>query len=269
VSDQLLPKAEYTRTIKNAVVSVHDVMPETMGNVSEIMGTLRQLRIAPATLLVVPGRAWDEANLAQLRRWHSEGHELAGHGWSHTCPKPTNIYHRLHSRFISRNVAEHLALDESEILQLINRCHAWFIEQGLPAPLLYVPPAWAMGKMRMRRLGLSPFRYFEYLNGVYDADADFFAHTPLSGYEADTAIRANVLSVLNALNLRLCGLSGRPLRLSIHPHDFGLKLSCALHAHLASVKCALVNEDLFTPHIREKQPKTALLSPNEGVPHEN
>ncbi len=59
-----------------------------------------------------------------------------------------SAYHRLHAALISRDVAEHLSRPAHELVALVHRCHGWFAAHGLPAPTLYVPPAWALGGTR-------------------------------------------------------------------------------------------------------------------------
>ena len=217
------------------LVSIHDVMPETLDAVDDILR-----RIADAgtpgtvTLLVVPGRDWSEEGIATLRRWADAGHELAGHGWMHEVERIRGVRHRLHSLFISRNIAEHLALDEQGIRTLIHDCHAWFGRMGLPAPTMYVPPAWAMGRVDRDALRELPFRYYETLSGLYDAETGIMTRIPLVGFEADTPLRAGLLRIFNAANRWLANRRGR-LRLAIHPQDFGLRLADDLERMTAAV----------------------------------
>jgi hypothetical protein len=152
----------------------------------------------------------------------------------HEAATIQGLRHRLHSSLISRNVAEHLALDANGICALVEDCHAWFARQALPAPSLYVPPAWAMGPIDRRSLRALPFRYYETLTGLYDARDDRFAPLPLLGFEADTPGRAVSLKVLNAVNGWIGRCCGR-LRLAIHPRDFQLFLASDLERRLRSV----------------------------------
>ncbi len=108
------------------LISVHDVMPETLPEVREIVARLERRGRGPATLLVVPGRDWSPAEIDELRRWRDRGHELAGHGWEHRTPHVRGLWHRLHSLTASRQAAEHLSFDPPGILDLIRRCRAWF-----------------------------------------------------------------------------------------------------------------------------------------------
>ena len=205
------------------LVSVHDVMPETMGVVRDIVQHLDSHNVAPLTLLVVPGGAWSEPDIEWLRARQGRGDQLAGHGWIHRAGAPGGVYDRVHRRLFSRGVAEHLPLSAEEIARLIKNCHDWFVSQELSAPDLYVPPAWAMGRISREQLRALPFHSYETLTGIYDAENDRFQRVPLLGFEADTVFRALSLRLSNAANqiaARWLGL----LRVAIHPHDLQLHL---------------------------------------------
>lgn len=222
-----------------ALVSIHDVMPENLPQVARILDLLERLDVHPVTLLVVPGLAWDEEGLQQLRQWHSAGCELAGHGWTHRAARIGSLYHKVHSTLLSRNVAEHLALDAAGIERLIRDCHAWFADRGLPEPGLYVPPAWAMGAIRRSAFRDLPFRYYETLTGARDTDSGRFQSMPVIGFEADTRLRAIVLRISNAVNLLRIRLTKQPLRIAIHPHDLDYLLAPDVERLLRKAKGAM------------------------------
>ncbi|MBY6205003.1 polysaccharide deacetylase family protein [Halomonas denitrificans] len=216
------------------LVSIHDVMPETIDRVRRIFDRLIDARMQPVTLLVVPGRDWSSAAIDELRTMVSHGAELAGHGWTHKVERINGVKHALHSALISRRAGEHLALSRIGILRLMLKNRAWFETQGLPAPRLYVPPAWAMGPVPRTLLRRLPFDVYETTGGVYDATADRFLRLPMAGFETDTAFRAAVVRPFNALNRFWARRSGRPLRLGIHPDDFELRLADDLEAMIAA-----------------------------------
>ena len=200
-------------------------MPETLVAVGRCLERLDTAGLVPAELLVVPGLGWDAAGLDALRGFVARGHRLAGHGWSHRARTTRTAYHRLHAALISRDVAEHLSCTDAERVALVVRSHGWFASHGLPAPTLYVPPAWALGDARMLdALPAGGFRRFETLSGVHDRELGTFARLPLLGFEADTAFRARALNASNRLNLALARLVG-VARLALHPHDFELLLA--------------------------------------------
>ncbi|MFP4278663.1 MAG: polysaccharide deacetylase family protein [Halochromatium sp.] len=217
-----------------ALISVHDLMPETLPMVQRTLKRLERHRRAPVTLLVVPGRDWDRPALATLRSLERAGYPLAGHGWQHRAERFGSLYHRLHGLFLSRRVAEHLALDEAGIIALIQRCHAWFGDHGLEPPALYVPPAWAMGAIARARLREAcPFPLYERFDGVIDAAAERVRPLPLLGYEADQALRAPILRGWNRWNWRRAQRQGLPIRIGIHPRDIELALAADLERDLA------------------------------------
>ncbi len=225
-----------------ALVSIHDVMPETLDEVTGILTRLVVCGIRRATLLVVPGRAWSISDIARLRRWQEAGHMLAGHGWHHRIERFPTLYARAHGAILSRRSAEHLALDGPAIAALMDTNHAWFAHQGLARPSLYVPPAWALGKIGYEQLAARPFRFVETLGGVHDTRTRQFHRLPLVGFEADTALRALLLRASNASMYRL--IRQRPLRVAIHPADGRLYLAEALTQTLADIRWTLSYPDL-------------------------
>lgn len=229
-----------------ALVSIHDVMPETRERVTALLDTMPG-RIPPEriVLLVVPGRDWSPADLDWLRKLRARGHELAGHGWTHQCAPPRGLYHKVHSVLLSRDAAEHLSLDPTAIAALIRANFDWFSERGLGEPSLYVPPAWALGRVSRSVLRTLPFRYYETLSGVYDSSTDRFRRLPVIGFEADTPARAVPLRVINALQWRLARWLRRAPRIAIHPHDAELELAGDLRASLDAVTEPLVLSSLF------------------------
>lgn len=218
-----------------ALVSVHDVMPETRADVDATLALLAEIPPPQVTLLVVPGRQWDRDSLDWLRALEGKGHVLAGHGWRHRCAPPRSLYHRLHSLLLSRDAAEHLSLGRRELKDLLGANYAWFRAVGLTPPQLYVPPAWAQGALTRADLRALPFRWYETLGGVYDSRTDCFHPLPLAGFEADTRLRAVFLSAFNHFNRMHSRLSGRPLRLGIHPADHRSLLADQLRAYIATV----------------------------------
>lgn len=218
-----------------ALLSIHDVMPETLAAVHRCLELLRRHGVERSALLVVPGAGWSPPDLRALRALADAGHELLAHGWHHRT-QPSGLYHRLHAACFSRDVAEHLALDTAGISALMARSRGWFEAQGLPVPAGYVPPAWALGRLRGTALAGQPFAVVETLRGVYlrGAEEDFrFTPLPLVGFEADTALRAALLGRWNRLQLRRCRRLGLPLRIALHPGDPDLRLADQLRAVLA------------------------------------
>lgn len=219
--------------IPRALVSVHDLMPETMPAVRRTLALLEHHQVQHVTLLVVPGSGWDARGVEELKALERAGYPLAGHGWKHRADRIRGLRHRLHSLLLSRNVAEHLALDSAGILELLARCRNWFDAQGLAPPELYVPPAWALGSIHpaaLREAGL--FRWVEVFSGVLDVNSGRLQKSPVLGYEADAAVRAPILRAWNAFG-RLRSTKTGVLRIGIHPRDIDYPLRTDLIADLA------------------------------------
>ncbi|MDO8861989.1 polysaccharide deacetylase family protein [Haliea sp. E1-2-M8] len=231
------------RTIHTAVISVHDVMPETLTAVGHLLNALGEIPPASVTLLVVPGRRWQQADIDWLHEHQDLGYRLAGHGWMHCCDAPQSLYHRLHSLFLSRRAAEHLSLSRSQINELVARCYGWFADQGLNSPTLYVPPAWAMGNVAKPRLQALPFGQYETLSGVYHSDGDSFDRLPLTGYEADSPSRAIFLRRFNQYQRYRAACTGLPLRIGIHPYDLRHRMANDLLKDVHSVERAMHYEN--------------------------
>lgn len=213
-----------------ALVSIHDLMPETFGRVKKMLAEIPRNARRHLVVLVVPGRDWKPGQIDQLREWQDNGLLLAAHGWDHQVKRIEGWYHHLHSRFVSRNVAEHLSLSQQEISILLQRSFDWFRRHNLAAPDLYVPPAWAMGRVNKHILRDSPFRYFETTWGLYDCDNDQFKWLPLLGFEADTAFRKWSLRGWNLAN-RLAA-QRRPVRIALHPFDLEYYLQADVRRNL-------------------------------------
>lgn len=224
-------KTEADSSTRQLLLSIHDVMPDTLDDVEHIVSELGDLGFSTMTLLVVPGSGWTADSLQRLKALRGNGAEFAGHGWRHVAHDIRGLWHRVHGLLISRNVAEHLALSPSQIRSLIQKCYDWFAANDLPEPRLYVPPAWAMGRIDRHDLDQLPFRQYETLAGIYDSGAARFRRTAMVGFEADTAFRALSCRFWNRLNLRAAGTS-KPIRVAIHPRDLHLLLADDLHGFL-------------------------------------
>ena len=217
-----------------ALVSLHDVMPETLPMVRAVLDKLRCLGIPPVPLLVVPGKHWEEAQLEELREWASAGHEMVAHGWRHRAAGIRGAYHRLHSLLISRDVAEHLSLSSEEVAALMQRSIEWFPQRGLPTPAYYVPPAWALGTLPLDRMDSLTRRslplHVEVLNGFLNTRTGHLDRLPLVGCEVDSFAKTVFVRNWNRMQIRASIRSGRPLRIGLHPQDFDLPLAGQLQS---------------------------------------
>ncbi|RLT93968.1 polysaccharide deacetylase family protein [Ketobacter sp.] len=231
-----------------ALISIHDVMPETRPLVSDMLYQLSRLeRLQPdkITLLIVPGKDWQPTDIHWLQALAQQGHPLAGHGWSHRAPTPRSLYHWCHRLLLSRTAAEHLSRSETDLRQRVQHCFAWFQQQDLPTPDLYVPPAWANGNLNWLQWPQRPFRLLETLPGVMDLEQGLEQRLPLTGYEADTTLRAWFLNAYNQHNLYQARHQQRPLRIGLHPYDLRYPLAPKALQHIAQVTEFLSYTDLF------------------------
>lgn len=214
------------------IISLHDVMPETLTRVSSILDLLARLNIPPVDLLVVPGRAWDACGLNQLWEWRRLGHRLVAHGWVHHVERLGGWRHWLHAKIISGDVAEHLALSSSGIHELMLRSAEWFEQHGFGVPSLYVPPAWALGALKAEDRKSLPFERIEVLRGYLDVESGRLKPAGLMGYEVDTRMRRALVLAWNRCQERLSARRGRPLRVAIHPYDLDLAAGKTLRSDL-------------------------------------
>lgn len=229
-----------------ALVSLHDIMPETLDSIEEIIQWLERMGIPPFSLLIVPGKAWSPKAIDRLRKFAERGYPIVPHGWHHHT-RPRRLFHRIHSALISKEVAEHLDLDSEGILKLLIRSKEWFIDHSIPVSQLYVPPAWALGFIRSRTLIRAPFQQIEVTRGVLHlepAGTVRFEKLPLAGYEADSPFRAQFLRRWNAYQEAQARKNQQPLRISIHPNDRTLPLAGQLEAQLKRANHFIQYSDL-------------------------
>ncbi len=228
----------------HALVSIHDVMPATLDALGRSIRLVRQFSGKNVCLLVVPGPDWHPEQIELLKKWQDDGFEIVGHGWQHRAPSIRTVKHKLHSAFISGNVAEHLSLETEQIQRLINDSFNWFDRNGF-WPQLYVPPAWAMGKISRSKLKELPFQYYEFLSGLFDKKTEKFVKCPLAGFEADRVWRERFLRCWNWVNQSL-GTKNQPVRISIHPYDLQYRMASQIPLWLEQVDVFVDYRDLFT-----------------------
>ncbi|HEY7774412.1 MAG TPA: polysaccharide deacetylase family protein [Marinagarivorans sp.] len=228
-----------------SLLSIHDVMPSTLPAVQRIIDSLPQRCLDKLTVLVVPGLDWSCTQVAQLRAWQGLGVRWAGHGWLHQCSAPRSFYHHLHSRLISRCAAEHLSLSRAQLQQLLADNYQWFCQHHLNPPQVYVPPAWAMGALRLADMASSPFSVFESTSAVIDASRQKVHRLPLVGFEADTRPRAWFLRHWNALNESWARATSTPLRIAIHPNDLQWHLGEQIPRLLDRVEAFIGYDDII------------------------
>ena len=203
-------------------ISIHDASPHNLLDIETIICTLQnQYRINKICLLVIPGLNWNKEHIQKLQDWQNEGIEIAAHGWVHKAEKNKTLYHIIHSMIISAECAEHLSKNRQDIYYMMKKSYNWFISNGFKKPLLYVPPAWALGKITKKDLKRLEFTYYECTTGMIHHQKYHFL--PLLGFEENTLIRSCLRRFFNTLNYLLASFTGI-IRISIHPNDFSLYL---------------------------------------------
>lgn len=212
-----------------ALVSIHDLMPETFELVEQLLDWLQNHNVPPVTLLVVPGKDWLPSQIERLRQLADLGYELAAHGWYHRT-NPKKLFHKCHAALLSRNVAEHLDLDSRGVFELMLRSGQWFSEQNLPEPQTYVPPSWALGPLKRSCWPDLPYRIIETTSGIIDTRRQKRTPLPLVGFEADTDLRSGFLSSWNKIQTARALRLKKVLRISIHPKDLQLRLAGQMEA---------------------------------------
>ena len=112
-------------------------------------------------------------------------------------------------------------------------------------PQLYVPPAWALGRISLQGLRDTPFAMIETLGSVLDVRQGTRLHLPLLGFEADTRLRQCLLYFSNSLNRTLSRQRKLAIRVAIHPYDHRLRLAGSLMASLRSLTDSLFYREIL------------------------
>jgi len=212
-------------------ISIHDVAPQNIDDIQYIIHTLNSVyKINKICILVIPGLNWSVKQIKQLRRWQNDGIEIAAHGWYHRAATNKTFYHKIHSLLMSDNCAEHLSKNSTEIFKTMNDSYNWFIRNGFQNPILYVPPAWALGKITKKDLSRLSFTHYECTTGIIHKNK--YCFLPLLGFEEKTYFRAILRRFFNSLNYFMAHFTGI-IRISIHPDDFKLYLNRDIRKYLS------------------------------------
>ena len=190
--------------------------------------------------MVIPGLDWKFHQIKKLKLWQNSGIEIAAHGWKHEAQEKKSLYHKIHGFIMSANCAEHLSKNKQEIIELVNESYNWFIDNGLKKPTLYVPPAWALGKVKKEELYQFNFTHFECTTGMFHKQK--YSFLPLLGFEENILLGALLRRFFNSLNFILARFTG-VIRIAIHPNDFNLYLKKDLEKYLTkSLEPVLLHE---------------------------
>ena len=224
-------------------ISIHDVRPDNIDAIKNIKQLLNnQYNIHKICLLVIPGCKWNHIQIEQLKKWQSDHCQIAAHGWEHVSDNKKSLYHLLHALIISGNSAEHLSKHSWDILNLMKKSYDWFVSNGFTPPRLYVPPAWALGKIKTEDLLNLPFKNFECTTGVLHKGK--YKFLPLVGFIATSQARAYLQKFFNFLNFQMAKMIG-VIRISIHPEDFDHYLSNDANKYLSRIKETILLHEII------------------------
>ena len=106
--------------ILKSYISIHDVSPQNLDDIKNIIDTLKcQFNINKICILVIPGLDWKFHQIKQLKIWQNSGIEIAAHGWKHEALTKKSCYHKIHSLIMSANCAEHLSKNSQDIMKIL------------------------------------------------------------------------------------------------------------------------------------------------------
>ena len=224
-----------------AYISIHDVSPRNLNDVENIISRLdSKFNINKISILVIPGLNWKKKQLDKIKSWQNNGIQIAAHGWLHKSKKIKTIYHKLHSLIISAKCAEHLSKNRQDINRIISNSYNWFIENDFQRPYLYVPPAWALGKINRKDLQKLNFTHFECTTGFIHNNK--YRFLPLIGFEEKFLWKSLLRRFFNSFNFMLASFTG-VVRIAIHPNDFNLYLKNDIEKYLNKCdEAVLLNE---------------------------
>ncbi len=213
-----------------AYISIHDVSPSNLNNIENIIFRLSdRFNINKISILVIPGLNWNNKQINKLKTLQKKGVQIVAHGWLHKTKNIKTLYHKLHSLIISDRCAEHLSQSRQDINIIISNSYNWFIENGFQKPTLYVPPAWALGKIKRDDLKNLQFTYYECTTGLIHNNKYHFL--PLIGFEEKFWCKSLLRRFFNSFNFILASFTGI-IRIAIHPNDFNLYLKNDLEKYL-------------------------------------
>ena len=224
-------------------ISIHDVAPENINTIENIVNVLRfKYNITKLSLLIIPGLNWNTEQIKKMKNWQVQGIQVVAHGWTHVAQKKKSFLHIIHSFIISKDCAEHLSKNREDIVHLINKSFNWFIKNNFESPTLYVPPAWALGKINRNDIFLLPFDMVECTTGMFYKGK--YRFLPLIGFEAKTLIRSKLLKFFNVINFIFGKLVGI-VRITVHPNDFNLLLSDDVKMYLNNANNTIFLNELM------------------------
>jgi hypothetical protein len=208
------------------VVSIHDVAPPFLAEVSALRARLARWGVGAVTLLAVPdyhGRApldGDLATLRWLRRQHGGGDEIALHGIVHRQNRPAvRRRDRLRAALLTAGEGEMLGAVEPRRLAEARARLARLVGAPIDG---FVAPAWLEPAGFERVLAELGFGWHETAFSVARLAGEMRRHrTPVIGFATRTRWRERAaIAWAAALTPLLDRLpSAAPVRVALHPGD--------------------------------------------------
>ena len=210
---------------RSLIVSIHDVAPETLPRVREVVAKLEAWGVTRFCLLVVPnyhetGPLHEHSEAVHwLHERERRGDEIVLHGYSHSRPrqKTDTALDLLATEFCSKNEAEFYRLSADAAAAKFRQA-AEILERAGFAPQGFVAPSWIFSRGTVRALKERGFRYMARRSGLID----FANHTRIRSTCCVWSTWAPIRGALSPFWVRLIlrRLRRKPvLRVDVHPPD--------------------------------------------------
>jgi predicted deacetylase len=160
--------------LRQLVVSVHDVAPQTQPRVEHLLDVLTAIGVPRRSLLVIPNFQGEGSLDAHsefcgwLRDRGQHEDEIVLHGYEHVAVgQPRSASERFRNRWFTQGEGEFLSLDYGEAFDRIARGKAMMESAGLH-PRGFVAPAWLVNDAGLRAARNLGFQYTNSYLGVAD-----------------------------------------------------------------------------------------------------
>lgn len=211
---------------QKVVVSVHDVAPPFLGELETILRSLEK-RETPATFLIVPN--WEHKNDISSEKYpdfsdflgevFELGHEIALHGYSHSCVRrPSHPIKLLMSRVGQYgDEFQNMGVDEARTRIKMSK---EALRQVLPIePEGFVPPVWLTNDESLQAIKENFSYTTSYLDLMFNDDGEFKTiRSPVIAYYPLPEIVDPPLRLYAKL-LRIYLRDFELVRLAVHPMD--------------------------------------------------
>lgn len=220
------------------VVSVHDVAPSTLEQVTWLLERLDVLDVRPRVLDVIPCRGGHEdvrsddrlVNLLQAEA--AAGSEIVMHGYAHlardrTRGDPLTV---LRARWFAARTAEFASLDRAEMARRLAAGRAALADIGLTVDG-FCAPAWLSTQELPALLRDAGFGYLATFTGLLELERNRRLFVPSAGYVGSDRVTEALTRLGSAIGETWAGLThgGHPRhrRLFLHPSSASTSPDCA------------------------------------------